>query len=97
MSVVQKINITIPFEDEKLSALEIFLKKENTTVQKRMDEALRQLYESAVPEAVREFLDCKAAAAARDRSRRSAPKPAPAKPQVQTQPNIPTQGEDTEK
>ena len=80
---MQKIPITLSFEDEKLSALEIFLKKENTTVQKRLDEALRQLYESAVPEAVREFLDCKAAVTARERSRRSAPKPVSAKPTVQ--------------
>lgn len=90
---MQKVNITLSFEDEKLSALEIFLKKENTTVQKRMDEALRQLYESAVPDAVREFLDCKAAVTARDRSRRPAPKPAPAKPPAQTQPDIPAQEE----
>ena len=75
---MQKVNITLSFEDEKLSALEIFLKKENSSVQKRMNESLQQLYESAVPEAVREFLDCKAAAAARDRSRRPAAKPAPA-------------------
>ena len=93
---MQKVEITLSFEDEKLSALEIFLKKENTTVRKRLDEALRQLYESAVPEEVREFLDCKAAVAARDRSRRSAPKSAPAKPPAQTQPDMPAQREDTE-
>ena len=94
---MSKIEVTLTFDDEKLEALEFYLRKENATVQKRMDEALRRLYEEMVPEVVREFVDRKAAAAARDRSRRSAPKPAPAKPQVQTQPNIPTQGEDTEK
>ena len=94
---MSKIEVTLTFDDEKLEALEFYLRKENATVQKRMDEALRKLYEEMVPEVVREFVDRKAAAAARDRSRRSAPKPAPAKPQVQTQPNIPTQGEDTEK
>ena len=91
---MQKVNITLSFEEEKLGALEIFLKKENTTVQKRMEEALRQLYESAVPEAVREFLDCKAASTTRDRSRRSAPKSTQAKPPAQTQTEISTREED---
>ena len=94
---MQKVNITLSFEDEKLSALEIFLKKENNTVQKRMNESLQQLYESAVPEAVREFLDCKAAVAARERSRRPAPKPAPAKPPAQRQTDIPAQKEEEAK
>ena len=35
------------------------LRKERTTVQKQMDEALRQLYEAKVPEAVRDYLDNK--------------------------------------
>ena len=94
---MQKVNITLSFEEEKLGALEIFLKKENTTVQKRMEESLRQLYESAVPEAVREFLDCRATATARDRSRRSAPKSTQAKPPAQAQPDIPAQKEEAEK
>ena len=93
---MSKIEVTLTFDDEKLDALEFYLRKENGTVQKRMEEALRKLYEEMVPEEVREFVDRKAAAA-RDRSRRSAPKPAPARPQAQMQPNIPTQGEDTEK
>ena len=44
---------------EKLDALEYALRKERTTVQKQMDEALRQLYEAKVPEAVRDYLDNK--------------------------------------
>ena len=75
---MQKTAITVMMEEEKLKALGYFLRKENTSVQKRMDEALRQLYESAVPEQVREYLDGKAAAAARDRSRKPAPKKPPA-------------------
>ena len=73
---MEKVTITLTMEEEKLKALEIFLKKENTTVKKRMDEALRQLYESTVPEAVREYVGCKITVAARDRSRRPAPRPA---------------------
>ena len=62
---MQKTEITLSFDGEKLDALEFYLKKENTTVQKRMNEALTELYERTVPESVREFLDRKAPAPAR--------------------------------
>ena len=56
---MEKIEITLAFDGEKLDALEYALRKERTTVQKQMDEALRQLYEAKVPEAVRDYLDNK--------------------------------------
>lgn len=58
---MKKATITIAFDDEKLYALEFSLKKENATVQSRMDDALQQLYEQIVPEPVREYLDSRAA------------------------------------
>lgn len=73
---MKKVNISIAFEDEKLNALEFSLKKENSSVQKRMDDALKELYEKTVPEPVREYLDSKSVPAA--------PKPKrPAKPAAQ--------------
>lgn len=72
---MQKINITLTFDDEKFDALEFSLGKEKTSVQARMDKALQELYEKTVPEAVREYLDSKAAAAKPKRPARSAPKP----------------------
>lgn len=54
-----KTEITLTFDGEKMDALEYALRKERTTVQKQMDEALRQLYETKVPEAVRDYLDNK--------------------------------------
>ena len=54
-----KTEITISFESEQLDALEFALRKENTNVQSRMEDALRQLYETTVPEAVREYIDSK--------------------------------------
>ena len=50
-----KIEITLTFDGEKMDALEYALRKERTTVQKQMDEALRQLYETKV----RDYLDNK--------------------------------------
>ena len=58
--IMKKVNITITFDDDKLDALEFSLRKEHSSVQARMDDALKQLYEQTVPEAVREYLDCKA-------------------------------------
>ncbi len=62
---MEKVNITLTFEDEKLEALDFYAKKENSNVQKKLDEALRRLYEDTVPEPVREYLDGKAASAAK--------------------------------
>ena len=44
-------NITINFDAAKLDALEFVLRKQRSSVQRRMVEMLQQLYESEVPEA----------------------------------------------
>ncbi len=81
---MEKSEITLSFDSEKMTALSVYLQKENSTVQKKMDEALRQLYESAVPEAVREYLDARSAPARPkrpprpNRARTDKPKPVPA-------------------
>lgn len=56
---IQNTEITLTVDGERLDALEFYLKKENTTVQKRMNEALTELYERTVPEEVREYIDRK--------------------------------------
>ena len=58
-------NITINFDAAKLDALEFVLRKQRSSVQRRMVEMLQQLYESEVPEAVREYVDSKATPVAR--------------------------------
>ena len=58
-------NITIGFD--ALDALEFVLRKQRSSVQRRMEDVLQQLYESEVPEAVREYVDSKSAPAARPR------------------------------
>ena len=66
---MEKVDITLAFDQEKLNALEFYLKKEKTTAQRRLEESLAQLYEQSVPEPVREYLDS-----------RSAPPPRPRRP-----------------
>jgi len=68
---MKKTEIVLIFGEEKLEALEFSLRKERSSVQKKMDEALKNLYEQSVPEAVREYLDRKEAPV-RERSRRPA-------------------------
>ena len=68
---MKKVEITLSFDEEKLEALEFVLRKEKTTVKKKLDEALATLYEQTVPEAVREYLDSRSAPA-RERPRRPA-------------------------
>ena len=48
---MKKVNITLTFDDDKLDALEFSLRKEHSSVQAHMDDALKQLYEQTVPEA----------------------------------------------
>ncbi len=79
---MEKSEITLSFDSERMRALTIYLKMENTTVQEKMDEAIRQLYEKAVPEPVREYLDIVSAPPSRPKrpSRPSQPKAAEPKP-----------------
>ena len=72
---MKKVNITLAFDEDKLDALEFSLKKENSSVQSRMEDALKQLYEKTVPEPVREYLDS-----------RAAPAPKPKRPPKTTKP-----------
>ena len=79
---MKKTNITLTFDDDKLDALEFSLRKEHSSVQSRLDDALKQLYEQAVPEAVREYLDSKAAPAPKPKRpvKPAAPKPQSSEP-----------------
>lgn len=72
---MKKVNITLTFDDDKLDALEFSLKKENSSVQSRMEDALRQLYEKTVPEPVREYLDSKTVPAAKPKRTPETAKP----------------------
>ena len=62
---MEKTDITLSFEDEKLDALEFSLRKKGSSVQRRMQEALKNLYEQEVAAPVREYLESKSAPAVR--------------------------------
>lgn len=54
---MSKVNITLSIDEEKLKAIEGYLKLENFSLQKKLDDVVNQLYEQVVPEEVRKFID----------------------------------------
>ena len=53
---MKKINISITFDEEKLTALKMYLGQKNMTVEKELTKALDVLYSKTVPAGVREFI-----------------------------------------
>lgn len=54
---MKQINISVSFDDEKLRALNKYLKKKELTAEEELAAALLHLYEKYVPAAVREYID----------------------------------------
>ena len=79
---MKQVNLTITFDEEKLSALKRYMSKKELDLDREMTEALVKLYEKYVPAPVREYIDESDVAAAapskpRRNSRVTAPKPDP--------------------
>ena len=51
---MKKATVTVTFDDEKLGALEFSLRKEHSSVQEHLEDALNALYEKTVPEPLRD-------------------------------------------
>lgn len=88
---MSKTNITIPFDEEKLSALDFALRKENVTAQQKIEKAVDALYERVVPEPLREYIDSRLTPAGK-------PKRAvkPAAPKAETAASAPAADNDKE-
>ena len=57
---MEKVEIKLTIEAERLDALKYFLSaKEHTTPQKELEKLLKELYEKYVPADTREYLDSK--------------------------------------
>lgn len=54
---MKQVNISVSFDDEKLRALNKYLKKKGLTAEDELAAALLHLYEKHVPSAVREYID----------------------------------------
>ena len=75
---MKKATVTVTFDDEKLGALEFSLRKDHSSVQEHLEDALNALYEKTVPEPLREYLD--AAVKPKRPVKPAAPKPQSSEP-----------------
>lgn len=74
---MEKTEITLSFETERLEALGYYLQKKGSAqLQKELGKVLERLYEETVPKDVREYID-------RQQKKPSAPKPKPKSPAKQ--------------
>jgi len=68
-----KEKVSIEYEEEKLRALDMVLKKDHSSVQQHLSRTLDDLYAKRVPEAVREFIDSKMAVKPKRPTRAASP------------------------
>lgn len=59
---MKKTTITVTFDEEKLSALKMYLEQKNQTVEAELENSLSALYNKTVLAGVREFLDLRSGA-----------------------------------
>ena len=59
---MKKITVTVSFDEEKLSALKMYLEQKGQTVEEELEKSLTALYQKGVPVGVREFLDLRSGA-----------------------------------
>lgn len=67
---MKKATITLSFDEEKLSALKMYLAQKNAQVERELEKSIDALYAKTVPAGVREFIEMKSGA-----ELASAPKP----------------------
>ena len=52
-----KRSVTVNVNEEKLSAIEMYLEQKSTTLAAELDKYIEQLYSKVVPQNVRDFID----------------------------------------
>ena len=71
---MKKVTVTISFDEEKLSALRLYLKPKDQQVETELEKALDTLYTKTVPQGVREYIDmCAATPRSASKSKRQRP------------------------
>ena len=75
---MKKTTITVTFDEEKLSALKMYLEQKNQTVEGELENSLSVLYNKTVPAGVREFLDLRSGTTPPAKAKRAKPSPSSA-------------------
>lgn len=68
-----KKSVSISVNEEKLSAVEMYLEQKNTTLAAELDKYVEQLYQKNVPQNVRDFIDMMSAKKPARKLRNSSP------------------------
>ncbi|HEZ7990904.1 MAG TPA: DUF6103 family protein [Ruminococcus sp.] len=76
-----KRSVTVNVNEEKLSAIEMYLEQKNTTLAAELDKHIEQLYSKVVPQNVRDFIDMKSM----KKPARKPKNPASAEPEKQSE------------
>lgn len=76
-----KKSVTVAVNEEKLSAIEMYLEQKNTTLAAELDKYIDQLYGKIVPQNVRDFIDMMSA----KKPARKPKNPAPAESEKQSE------------
>lgn len=76
-----KKSVSISVNEEKLSAVEMYLEQKNTTLAAELDKYVEQLYQKNVPQNVRDFIDMMSA----KKPARKPKNPAPAESEKQSE------------
>ena len=58
---MKKTSITVTFDEEKLSALKLYLEQKGQKVETELEKSLETLYNKTVPTGVREYLSLRSA------------------------------------
>lgn len=74
---MKKTTITVSFDEEKLSALKMYLSQKGTQVESELERSLETLYTKTVPAGVREFIEMKSGNTPKSAAPIRKPKPAP--------------------
>ena len=74
---MKKTTVTVSFDEEKLSALKMYLSQRGTQVEAELEKSLDTLYSKTVPAGVREFIEMKSGTAPKPAAPIRKPKPSP--------------------
>lgn len=75
---MKKTTITISFDEEKLSALKMYLTQRGVQVESELERSIETLYTKTVPAGVREFIEMKSGNAPKFAAPAKKPKHSPA-------------------
>ena len=89
---MKKTTITISFDEEKLSALKMYLTQKNMQAEQELEKALETLYTKTVPTGVREFIEMKSGNAPKPAEKLRKPKAAPSSAVGATYQEVKTNG-----